>query len=323
MIRNLSKVLANKIPCVNSIKNISINKSKTYSSKIYFCIPFLCLAPINSSHAEWVEYINDASVGITYTDNLNKSAFHSDEHTDRFITPSYTFGRYYQANDLSRVRLDLNLSANLHDDFDKLDSVNITGSTSIVHKLGVGFNKPWVRAKLSIGHKNAAVKIRDGTLRGVNLSAGKRITDRLSGQIGINYNKRTGGKGDVVVDTLSTRVFDIENSSISVNFDYLLNQRSQISAAITHRNGEFHSACTPENAAIVLDNEDVKAITVDEVFNGCVYQLEGSGNAIRLQYSYALGRHSSLNVAYEKRDTKVDVLEYDTSLWNISYMYSN
>ncbi|MEE9328193.1 MAG: hypothetical protein V3U71_12985 [Cocleimonas sp.] len=322
MNRNLSKVLTNKISCIWTLNTKNINYLTTYPSKLYFFIPFLWLAPINSSHAEWVEYINNASVGITYSDNLNQSAFDSDEHTDRFITPSYTVGRYYQANDLTRVRLDLNLSANIHDEFDKLDSVNITGSTSVVHKLGVGFNKPWIRGKVSIGHKNAAVKIRDGTLRGLNLSAGKRITDRLSGQVGINYNKRTGGKGEVVVDTLSTRVFDIENKSISVNFDYLLSQRSQLSAALTHRNGEFDGACTEENAGIVLDNEDVKAITFDDVFKGCVYQLEGSGNSLRLRYSYALGRHSSVNVAYEKRDMKVDVLDYDTSLWNISYMYS-
>jgi len=58
------------------------------------------------------------------------------------------------------------------------------------------------------------------------------------------------------------------------------------------------------------------------VFGGCVYRLDGTSNALKLQYSYAISRHSSLNLGYQKRQAKADVLDYDSDIWNLSFMYS-
>jgi len=321
MKRNLPKILSS----ICDIKSGKIRETAVFPSFIAntaLSLSLIFLLSISSAHAEWVEYINDASVGFTYNDNLNQSSFPSDEETDSYITPAYTFGRFYQANDLTRLRFSLDLTADIHDEFNKLDSLDLIGNATVIHKFGIGPKKPWMRGNISLGRKDAELDIRDSKLQGVGLGAGKRFTERLSGQIGLNYNHRDGGAGQVIVEGKSSEVFDIENKSISMNVDYLLDQRSQISASLTHRDGEFDSACTTGNVGIVLDVEDVKAITGDEVFGGCVYRLDGSSNSARVQYSYALGRHSSLNVSYEKREGKADVLEYDTSLWNISLMYS-
>lgn len=277
---------------------------------------------MSSSHAEWVEFINDTSVSIKYDDNVNLSAFSSDTESDLSINPRYTFGRFYQVDDLTRLRLSLNLSAIKFKEFNDLSSVDAVGSAVIRHKFGIGFNKPWIRGEVSAGIKEAKVDERDSNLYALGLSAGKRITDRLSGQIDLKYDKRDGGAGPEGAPGVSRQVFDLENTSLSLGLDYLLDERSQVSANVTHRTGEFDSACTPENVNIVLANENINAIILDEVFGGCAYQVDGSSNALKLQYSYALGRHSSLNVGYEVREGEADVLDYDSSLWNASFMYS-
>jgi len=273
-------------------------------------------------HAEWVEFINDASIHVTHSDNINTSAFSADSESDTSISPAYTFGRFYQVNDLTRLRLALDLSADYYDEFSKFDSTDIKGSAMLLHKFGVGFKKPWIRGHASIGRKETKIDWRDSDLLEIGLASGRRFGERLSGKLGVKFNKRDGGSGVIAVPGKPSNVADMESTSLSFDLDYLLNERSQISAGFTHRNGDFDSACTVENVAIVLENENVDAITLDDVFGGCAYRLDGSSNALKLQYSYALGRHSSLNVGYEVREGKADVLEYDTALWNASFMYS-
>lgn len=282
----------------------------------------LSLYPISPLHAEWVEYFNDVSISVANNDNINVSAFSNDQESDTLINPQYSFGRYYQVDDLTRLRLELGLSAEFYDKFDDLNSVDISANSIIKHKFGIGFNKPWVRGKLSVGRKKAEVAIRDSDLYDVGLSGGKRIGERASGQIGLSYHQRNGGTGVVEVLGISSDVFDTDSLNLSVSMDYLLGERSQISANLTHRKGDFDSACTPENVGIVLANEDVKAVTVDQVFGGCAYRVNGSGNALDLQYNYAVGKYSSLNLGYEIRKGEADVLDYDSSLWKASFMYS-
>ena len=179
-----------------------------------------------------------------------------------------------------------------------------------------------VLGSFSVGRKEAEVAIRDSDLYEIALSGGKRIGERASGQIGLSYHQRNGGTGEVIVDGKSSDVFDTDSLNLSVSMDYLLGERSQVSASLTHREGDFDSACTVENVDTVLDSEDVKAVTVDQVFGGCAYRVNGSGNALDLQYNYAAGKYSSLNLGYEIRKGDADVLDYDSSLWKASFMYS-
>ncbi len=301
---------------------------KLQSNKInvllFILIVFIEVSPVQYAHAEWVEFVNDASLEVIHNDNINSSAFAADEEPDTFIRPSYTFGRFYQASDLTRLRFTVDASARKHDKFDKLDSVDLSANVIAHHKFGVGFEKPWLRAKLSVGRRDADVAIRDSTLYEVGLATGRRFGERLSGQIGAQYNSRNGGSGVIAAPGKPSNVFDIENTSLTLGVGYLLSQRLQLSAAFTHRNGEFVSACTVGNVGNVLDREkdNVRAITLDDVFGGCVYRLDGNANAIKLQASYALGRHASLNLGYQKHKAKADVLDYDSALWNISFMYS-
>lgn len=302
------------------IEIISIKKLK---NKLYLgtSLSLILSSPLS---AEWVEYINDASITIAHSDNVNLTAFSNDKLSDTSINPQYTFGRYYQMDNFTRLRLDLGLSANFYNDFNKLNSVDAMGSAIVRHKFGIGPTKPWMRGNLSFGKKEADVVSRDSDLYELGLSTGRRFNERASGQIGISYNKRDGGLGSAVITEIPTNVYDTENTSLSASFGYLLDERSQLSANWTHRNGDFFSACTGDNLSIVIDREkdNVKALTKDEVFGICAYRAEGSSNALQLQYNYAVSRHSSLNLGYQVIKGEADVLDYDTAIWNASFMYS-
>lgn len=298
------------------------NKYKKKLNTLLSLVPILALSPISTLQAEWVEFVNDASFTVQYNDNVNVSAFSNDAETDISFNPKYTFGRFYQINDLTRLRLTTDLSAKIFDEFNDLSSIDVSGTAMVQHKFGVGFNKPWVRGQISVGLKEATEAERDSDLFEIGLSVGKRINDRLSGQAGISFEKRDGANGRVVDPSIPTNVFDQENLNLSLGMEYLLNERSQVSANLNYRDGEFDSACTVDNVAKVLQNENVKALIFDDIFGGCAYRVDGSSTALKLQYSYALDRHLSLNLGYEVRDGKAGVLDYDSALWIASIMYS-
>lgn len=285
-------------------------------------VPILAFSPLNTLQAEWVEFVNDASFTVQYNDNINVSAFSNDMETDISFNPKYSFGRFYQINDLTRLRLTTDFSASIFDEFNDLSSIDVAGTAMVQHKFGVGFNKPWIRGQISVGLKEATEAERDSDMFEVGVSVGKRITDRLSGQAGISYDKRDGANGRVVDPAIPTNVFDQENLNLSLGMEYLLNERSLVSGNLTYRDGEFDSACTVENVAKVLQSEDVKALIFDDIFGGCAYRVDGSSTALKLQYSYALDRHFSFNLGYEIRDGKAEVLDYDSALWIASIMYS-
>ena len=66
---------------------------------------------------------------------------------------------------------------------------------------------------------------------------------------------------------------------------------------------------------VVLAVEDVKAITRDNVFGGCVYRLDSKVNIWSLEFSYGLLEgHASANLGFQYHDGKADVITYDSSL---------
>ena len=277
---------------------------------------------VSTVRAEWADIIADVSLELLHTDNLNQSAFNADMESDTGIVPRLSLGRYYQANDLTRVRLTVDLSAEHYDEFDKLDSVTAMAGVVLQHKFGIGPQKPWLRAGLAFGRKDAEVGIRDSDLIEASLRTGKRLSERMDGSLGFRYFRRDGGTGVAIEPGIGGNVFDINNWSVDGTLNYLLTDKSLLSATYTYRNGEFDSACTPGNVGTVLANENVRAITLDDVFGGCVYRLDGNSDSLYVNYGYALGHHAALNAGIEYRNGKADVLGYETTIFRISLNYS-
>jgi len=117
-------------------------------------------------------------------------------------------------------------------------------------------------------------------------------------------------------------VFDQNHWTASLQGNFLLTNRLLLLGAIRHFDGDIISACTTGNVGTVLAEEDVQAITADAVFGGCVYRLNGDGNSASLDLSYAIGRHSSLNIGADYLTGKADVLEYRNTVFRASFMYS-
>lgn len=153
------------------------------------------------------------------------------------------------------------------------------------------------------------------------LEFGQHINNQLSLAASIDFTSTEGNSGPVVVPELSTKVFDQRYFHLSLLVDYILNESWLVSANYARREGEFNSACSKANVATVLEVEEVKAITQDPVFAGCVYKLDGSSNIYSASLSYSLSSHAGVNLVFEHYQGKADVLDYHNTSYLISFNY--
>jgi len=287
-----------------------------------FGILLLSLLLPAAAHSEWAEWKFKPGAEYRHENNLNFSAFGNDKESDNIFNPYVGGGRFYQLGDRTRLRLTADLDVHVYDSWDQLNSWSISGSAALSHKFGVGLTAPWLRPFLTIGYKDVRADIRSGLFIHTGIIFGKRFTPRFDIAANLEYRDRNGKNGVQIVPGIGPDVFDQNRFSISLYGNFLLSEHWLLSASLGHFDGDFDSACTPENVAIVLATEDVKAITLDSVFGGCVYRLDGKGNNARADISFSATRHSSLNfgVAYQKG--KGDVQDYKNTILRASFIYS-
>ncbi len=274
------------------------------------------------SQAEWADWVLEPTVEFRNESNLNLSAFSPDEESDNVLLLALEGGRYYQLGDRSRLRLSADLEVERYDEFDLLNSVAISGNLAVIHKLGVGLKAAWISPYLTYGYMDVKEDIRSGSFGDLGLAAGKHFTERFDMSASLEYSKSNGKPGIQIVPTISSDVFDQNHWTASLQGNFLLTNRLLLLGAVRHFDGDFISACTTGNVGKVLAVEDVKAITLDAVFGGCVYRLDGDGNSASLDLSYATGRHSSLNIGADYLTGKADVLEYQNTIFRASFIYS-
>lgn len=282
----------------------------------------LLLVISGSSSAEWVDWVLEPEVDYVYEDNLNQSAFDDDEESGSAWTAGVEGGRYLQMGDLTRLKLTAGIKGSLYSHWDNLNNITYSGSAVLTHKFGVGPDVFWISPYLTVGYQDVKSYIRTGSFTNIGISAGKRLTERFDMSGSIAYNKGTGNDGVDIVPGIGANVFDQDHWTFAIQGNFLITNRLILLGEISHFDGDFISSCTPENVGTVLSEEDVKAITLDDVFGGCVYRIGGNGNKASLDLSYSTSRHSSLNVGVSYLKGKGDVLTYRNTILRASFMYS-
>lgn len=276
--------------------------------------------------AEWVDWIADASVSFEYNDNLNVSAFNSDEENDLSWHPVAALGRTYQLADRTRLSLTGEVSGEIYHDFNRLNSVEGGGRLALFHKFGIG-NAPWLRASFFGGYKDVGDSKRSGRHLAAQLTGGKRFHPRFDAFLSYLFTDRSGGRGEVAVPTIGTDVFDQQYHQLTLAGNFLALPRLLVTAGYTFRYGDFDSACTGANVGRVLAQENVEAIALDGaggssgVFGGCVYRLTGPAHAGVVNVSYGLTDRFSLDAAYEYRYGKADTLDYQVNIARLALVF--
>ncbi|MEK6815740.1 MAG: hypothetical protein AABY65_13505 [Nitrospirota bacterium] len=285
----------------------------------------LLFVNVNGASAEWVEWIADAEVGLVHEDNINRSAWASNEKKDTSLVPAVSLGRIYQLADATRLRVTADFEAAAYDKYDLLNYWKAGAALALRHKLGVGPDVPWVQARLAGAYMDARDEMRESKLYSAGLLAGKRFDERIDARIGYTYDVRDGKDGPVSSPSIPTDVFDQRAQTVSLDAGYILADRLLVTAGYAYRYGDTDSACDGENIATVLAGEDVKALATESAFREpfCVYRLTGRVHSISLSASYSvLKGHGSLNLGFQRSYGKSRSLDYESGVIRAGFVYS-
>jgi len=277
--------------------------------------------PVVAQQGEWVEWIADAELSYAAIDNLNLSAFSDDTHSDKRVALDGIVGRFYQFNGFTRMSLSLELDVEKHQEFDSLDNRQLGANVGVRHKFGLGFYQPYLQFNVNYRHQEVEWDANSIDITFTTLEFGQHINNQLSLAASIDFTATTGNERPVIVPELASDVFDQRFIHFSVFVDYILSQEWLLSASYSRRQGDFNSSCSQANVAKVLEVEQVKAITKDDVFGGCVYKLEGNSNIYSASLGYSLSNHAGLNFVVEHYQGKAEVLDYQRTSYSLSFNY--
>ena len=282
---------------------------------------FVLSSPVSAEKGQWVEWIADIETSYRHINNLNLSAFSDDSHNDERLTLSGDFGRFYQFNGFTRMSLSVGLDAEKYQGFNLMDNTQLAANFGVRHKFGLGFYQPYLQFNADYRHKHVEWDTDSVDMFLATIEAGKHINNSLSVAVSIDFTSMNGEERPVIVPELSSEVFDQTFIHLSFYVDYIITQNWLASASYARREGDFHSSCSEANVAKVLELEKVKAITKDVVFSGCVYKLQGNSNILSASLGYSLTSHSALNFLIEHYKGHADVLDYQSTLFSLSYNY--
>jgi hypothetical protein len=295
----------------------------TLIKKVFIFLVILLFFPTFSraENSQWVEWIVDVEAAYAQINNLNYSAFSNDTNDDSSLALKTALGRYYQFSGTTRMHIAVELATERFDSFSSMDSNEVGANVGLRHKFGIGHNIPYVQLNASYRHQEVKSDPWSNDVFELTFEIGKHFTDNLSFAAGASYSSMNGKQWEVIVPDLSSQVFDQDFWHAFIFADYILSQDWLVSVGYGRKDGDFNSACTVENVGEVLESMQVKAITLDAIFGGCVYQIDGSTNIYSGNISYALSNHSAFNLSVEFYQGNANELDYHGSNVQISYNY--
>lgn len=289
------------------------------------CFGLVFLAgPASAENSQWVEWIGEVELSYGSSDNLNLSAFAEEEEDDTLFRLAAAFGRFYQIDGKTRMHIAVTLASEHYNDFDLLDNVSAGLSVGLRHKFGIGLEVPYLQFILAYQDRSFDDEVRDVDIFEASIEVGKNFSERFSLAGNFTVTAKDGVMGPVVPlgpdPNLPSDPFDQDFWTASIFADYILTQNWLLSFEYTRRDGDFDSACSI-NLPTVFAVEQVKAITFQDAFAGCAYQVDGDADIYSATLSYAISAHSGVDLRLRFYEGSADVLEYSGRSLQLSYNY--
>ena len=263
----------------------------------------------------------DGAAEIGYSTNQNNAENAVDREDGFIASVSGSVRHRILLGDGFGLQIGGRLEADGNERFGDLSRLGGGVNARLSWKPIVGFTAPWFALDTSVmlSEFNDS-DIRDGFNGRIGLTAGKRITDRLSGRIGYNFDWREAFGG---------RAFDTRGHSLFASMSYRPHRQWVLYARYDGRSGDVVSTALPSNkiiaAAEVIEQDDAFGIgsvnrglligpgpgpgPIGPGFNNnqrFAYRIDAISHQGRFGANYALARNMSLDLSARFRATMGD-----------------
>jgi hypothetical protein len=265
----------------------------------------------------------DANIGIDHSDNVPNAIEAADRKSDSAATMSLSGVLHQQLGGNTGLGLSLIAESASYFQYSGLDDIGVGARAQLRHKFGLGADAPWAAFALRALHRDYHYDYRDGWQTDAGLTAGRRIGERWEVSGSVQYDRyEADNLQPAVLPGMSSAAYDVAGWSFAVQAAFLLTEVDTLSISGSRRHGTV-TAVTPRDHEIL---EYSSAVARDPVFSGnpIAYRLIADTDTLSINWSHAIGRHSSVNFAYAYRRSQGDeeLDAYTANMINFSVSYS-
>jgi hypothetical protein len=279
------------------------------------------LAPVPAG-ADW---LLDAAAGYTYDDNLPNALNDSDRKADSALNASARAGVSQQLATNTGLTLALLAEQNLYLRYPGLTNFGAGAQARLRHKFGLGGDTPWAALSAQALHRNYHYDYRDGWQYDAGLTVGKRLSDRLTVQGNVHYDRYMADHVQpTILPGFPTDAYDVWGWTFGARAAYAITESDLLSASYAWRNGTV-TAITPRDPEVL---EYSSALARDPVFGTApplvAYRIAGKTDIVSLAWSHAFSPRISMSLSYLYRRTVApeDLGAYDSNVISIFLGYS-
>ncbi len=292
----------------------------------------LLLNYYSTSHAEWVEWLFDASATGQFDSNINRSFF-TQQQRDDFIGKGFlSAGRVYQINDSTRVYTTAEFSGEMFERYHQLNQYTLGGKMVLTHKFGFGWQAPMLHIDFSGNEIFSASQLRSGEQFNTGFRLSHWLNDFLNVFAGYRFdyrnassiNQRIKGIGSVVMNTegLNNSVFDLQGHSLETGVNLVIDESLQLNLGYDLRYGDVISNALP-NFAVWHIAENAKSAVRDDALGGWTYRADGYTHQANIGLVKTfLDGHAASSLSYHYVNTQALDLSYATHQVQFSLHYS-
>lgn len=189
-------------------------------------------------------------------------------------------------------------------DIKDISNLALLGRAAWRYQPRLEFGAPWYevagQAQLL---RHADSELRDGSILGLEASAGRLVTDRTRLAAGVGFDKRSGGGNVGLYDLSTTRIFGTADVRVGV--------RSTLYARLTHQSGDhvFSSGSVSGLSGVWEDDPALREPLGVAVAN--TYRVDATTFIYEAGFNYPLSRTGTLDFSASRYDTKVGEGPYE------------
>ncbi len=280
----------------------------------------LCALPAGVTPAAAEALRLGVEADVSHETNVNRAALGKEEKSDNAVSVEAYATRSVLLSDRSGLVFRGAVHATEYSTFGDLSSVGISGRGAYRIQPWPGFTTPWLELAGQVdGFKYRDSDVRDGYIASVGASVGQYFTDRIRAEIGVGYDRRGGGAGNL---------YDLSNRKAWLALDYKLTPKTVFYGSGTWMEGEqvFTVFNTAPWAALY---SSAKTKAPDPVFASAfggaptAYRMDARTMLYELGVNYALAGNHAIDVGWSHFDSRATHSSgtYDGNTIRAGYLY--
>lgn len=265
--------------------------------KWYSAFGILLFVMSHNVFADWYSAIGGKT---KYNSNLTNGGVSSNIVNDTVFSLSGIAGKHFQLDDNDKLSIQSQFDGETYNRFTGMNNVSAGGTITLSRKWAMGLYSPWTSLSISGNYLNYNDKLRDGARYQVQLSNGKRFSEKWSVSTDIQFERRTAAN-DVEVDPgVSGGVYNLSSGTIKFNTVYAFTSQYSMNLGYQVRYGDVVSTAISHTPGSNIDTV-MTAVSLDPTFgpNAEAYRLRGATHMFGACVSRLLTTHLIMNLEYQ------------------------